>query len=67
MKNSYKQNSYSKKERETARMYKMLGIITLSLVILIGISLVVFNDPNGTSYTAEQLLHDHNGDGVPDH
>lgn len=70
MKKAHNIKSYSKKERETIRMYKILGVTTLSLVILIGVSLALFNEPNPSrtgQYTAEQLLHDHNGDGIPDH
>lgn len=62
--------AYSKKEREAIRMYKIMGIASLSIVIIIGAWLALFNEPNtsGTGkYTAEQLEHDHNGDGIPDH
>lgn len=62
--------AYSKKEREAIRMYKIMGIVSLSIVIIIGAWLALFNEPNTSGngqYTAEQLIHDHNGDGIPEH
>ena len=59
---------YSKKERQQRKSLTL--IIITSLVIIISISVLLsFNGPDDSKprYTAEELYHDHDGDGVPDH
>lgn len=59
---------YSKKERQQRKSLALFIISSLVIIISISVSLS-FNGPddNKQRYTAEQLLHDHDGDGVPDH
>ncbi len=61
--------AYSKKEREVIRFYKILGITGLTFILIISAWLAIFNEPNNNTgnYTAEQLKHDHDYDGIPDH
>jgi hypothetical protein len=64
----YMKKYYSKKERQQ-RKNLTITIIT-SLVILITVSVLLSTkgpDDNMSRYTAEQMLHDHDGDGIPDH
>lgn len=58
--------NYSKKERQTR---KLIRNICLALVVVIGITVIlsVAIPKNEPTYTAEELLHDHDGDGIPDH
>ncbi|MBH1940644.1 hypothetical protein I5677_07060 [Mobilitalea sibirica] len=61
---------YSKRERKFRRRVKSIAIFLISLFVLVG-SIIYFSGkshtPATTQYTAEEMLHDHNGDGVPDH
>ena len=64
----YMKKYYSKKERQQ-RKNLTITIIT-SLGILISVSVLLSIKEPGDDrprYTAEQMLHDHDGDGIPDH
>lgn len=58
----------SKKERQARKLLLKVGI-TLIVVIIIIIAVTTLSGANrgNRQYTAEELLHDHDGDGIPDH
>jgi|LSQX01.1.fsa_nt_gb hypothetical protein len=59
---------YSKKERQTREFVRKLIISTLVFVIITISGIVIYNSLQGERvYTAEEMLHDHDGDGIPDH
>ena len=58
----------SYKKRQERKHYQKLGIILAAIVVLLIVGIIIdFNVTEPTTYTAEQMLHDHNGDGIPDH
>lgn len=64
------QKSYSRKDRERKKMFQALAIAFVCIMLSITF-VIMFNELTGNNntggYTAEQMLHDHDGDGVPDH
>lgn len=63
-----KKYELTRKQRE-ARRTNINLIIGILALILISSFLIVYKskNPSPTKYTPEQLLHDHDGDGIPDH
>ncbi len=58
----------SYRERQERRRYLRIGIIMSAVVLLLIAGIIIdYNFNDGTTYTAEQMLHDHDGDGIPDH
>ena len=58
----------SNKERKQRLLYKKLAVIILcALVLLTGIVVLDRYYTSNRTYTAEEMKHDHNGDGIPDH
>ena len=57
----------SKKERQQKSFYNKLIIIAMCVVVLLIVGIVVDSNSPKPTYTAEQMAHDHNGDGIPDH
>lgn len=60
--------SYSKKERLTRKLIKNTIAVSI-IIILITIVIIVLTDSSDVErrYAAEEMLHDHDGDGIPDH
>lgn len=59
---------YSKKERQARKFVRNVIISFLVIVIMIILFVVINNSIAGERvYTAEEMLHDHDGDGIPDH
>lgn len=63
------QKNYSRRDRERKKMFRVLAIallcIVLTITAILGINQLTGN--NTGKYTADQLLHDHDGDGIPEH
>ena len=61
---------YSKKERQHRKTLKLIIVtfivLILSISALLSINHIVQKD-KVPQYTAEQLIHDHDGDGIPEH
>ncbi len=61
---------YSKKERQHRKTLKLI-IVTFIVLIASIAALLTINSlmpkDDIPQYTAEQLIHDHDGDGIPDH
>ena len=58
----------SYRERQERRRYLRIGIIMSAVVLLLIVGIIIdYNVNDGTTYTAAQMLHDHDGDGIPDH
>lgn len=59
---------YSRREREKNKLYKKILIVLICFGLSLSV-LIVVNNLTGSQgkYTPEQLLHDHDGDGIPDH
>lgn len=55
----------SNKERKRRLLYKKLAVITLCVLILL-VGIVVL-DSAGIINITNEVNHDHNGDGIPDH
>lgn len=61
--------AYSRKERKLFGLIRTVVIIIIVILLLI-ISGTIFSNNysnNSVTYTPEQLEHDHDGDGIPDH
>lgn len=54
------------KNKDRTSIIAILIIATITVVMIGGI-FVLKNSLYNTNYTAEEMLHDHDGDGVPDH
>jgi membrane-associated HD superfamily phosphohydrolase len=64
----YMKKYYSKKERQQRKNLTITIITTLVILISVSVLLSIKGpDDNMPRYTAEQMLHDHDGDGIPDH
>jgi len=59
--------SLSQKERKQKSLYRNVAIAVLTLFILAGVLIATDDGPGPVQYTPEQMIHDHNGDGIPDH
>lgn len=60
--------TYSKKERQTRKLLRNISIFILIAITLISITLPLISPNLGNSpYSAQELAHDHDGDGIPDH
>ena len=59
---------YSSKERKLRSLMKTVAIVSIVLFLFV-IAVLVFSKGNDktVTYTPEQLKHDHDGDGIPDH
>lgn len=58
----------SKREREKKK--KLIGFIIflISIVLVLSLAIIMLDKPtNNGPYTYEEMLHDHDGDGIPDH
>ncbi len=59
--------SLSKKERQARKMMRNALIVLLSVICIISILVITTKGDTNGGYTAEQMAHDHDGDGIPDH
>lgn len=61
--------SYSQKDRETKRFIRNAIIVALVTIIIVSAFVIIADqfEIGQPKYTAEQMSHDHNGDGIPDH
>ena len=57
----------SHKERKQKSLYRNVAIAVLVVFILAGVLIATDDGPGPMQYTPEQMLHDHDGDGIPDH
>lgn len=60
---------YSKKERQARKFMRNIIFSVIFIVIMIGVVVLIDNSLSGGErvYTAEEMAHDHDGDGIPDH
>jgi uncharacterized PurR-regulated membrane protein YhhQ (DUF165 family) len=59
--------AYSKKEREARRLVRNVFVGLIVVVLLLTIVILTTSNNEVRQYTAEEMLHDHDGDGIPDH
>ena len=58
----------SSKKRKQRKMYKRMVMVALCIfVLLIAVILIEDKSKSYITYTPEEMVHDHDGDGVPDH
>lgn len=59
----------NKSKSKPLNIYQKLGVFIIALFVLVFVALIGDKVNGGTNgqYTAEQMSHDHNGDGIPDH
>lgn len=57
----------SRKQRQTNTIVRNLFIALFGLIAITIIGTVLTGGHKEPKYTAEQMAHDHDGDGIPDH
>lgn len=59
--------NYSRKQRPTHTLVRNLFIALFGLIAITIIGTLLTGGHKKPRYTAEQMIHDHDGDGIPDH
>ena len=57
----------SSKKRKQRKLYKRMVMVALCISAILIAIILIEDKSNYITYTQEEMMHDHNGDGVPDH